>query len=94
MPGEGVNLKFEIDLEWELEEGVTVSLTVGGTYESQPEMGKRGPVDCAEAAWSTFDVESVVNEKGTPLPAAIVERLSADGLFLNAVERKIFVTRT
>lgn len=80
--------RFSVDLNWDVDEGVTIPLTVSGDYESA-KANTRGHPDTWTEGWTELDVRRVENEHGCALPALVVGALCAQDEFLRAVENKI-----
>lgn len=69
--------RFEVGLTWEIEDGVSLPLTVKGTYDRN-----RGGEDCGE-----FNIESI--RSGRELPEKVKQQLLSEDMFLRAVEDAI-----
>ena len=72
--------RFCVSLPWEVEEGVEVNITVRGVITPRIPPTQWEPEEGGELE----DLE-IGNDRGCPLPDAVVNRLGADPFFLDKV---------
>lgn len=80
---------FNVELTWDVEEGVPVDLIVSGDFAQSRGNVNRGHPDTWCAPWIELDVRRVENTQGCELPDAVVKILTADDNFLSAVEDRV-----
>ena len=86
----GDSVNFEIDLTYDIEEGIEVELTVSGVITPAVLANCYGHPD----AWTpgegpVVEVQGVANKQGCPLPGVVVARLLREQRFLDTVERAL-----
>lgn len=75
--------RFCVSLPYEVEDGVEVNITVRGVITPRIPATQLEPEEGSELE----DLE-IGNERGCPLPQAVIDRLGADQVFLEAVTRR------
>lgn len=82
-------MKFEIELKYEIEEGVEVKVRVTGNYVAATSGSRRGNPDSWTQGQAAYVEDlKVFNEKGTRMPQA-EDQLVIDGWFNREVEKEV-----